>query len=114
MGKILFSVATVENAYDRVRLIRLIPADHILDEEPRLLESMPILPVPETNVLIVNEIGKNVSGGGMDPHIVGRFVNRAMRGGIASRRLIVLYITEEFKGGGIGLVRADFSTQRAF
>ena len=90
-GKILFGVATVENAYDRVESIHAIPAERIVDE-----------------------IGKNISGGGMDPHIVGRFVTPAMSGGISSRRLVVLDITGESEGSGIGLGRADLSTRRAF
>jgi hypothetical protein len=116
--KVLFGVATVENAYDRVRKIRALPAEHIIDEEPVLLREakahMASLPVAETDVLVVDELGKNISGGGMDPHIVGRFVTPAMDGGIRSQRLVVLGITPESNGSGIGLGRADFSTQRAF
>jgi len=117
-GKILFGVATVENAYDRVKAVKAIPAGRIFAEEPALLElaksCKPSLPVGETDVLVVDEIGKNVSGGGMDPHVVGRFVTPAMSGGIRSQRLVVLDITDESKGSGIGLGRADFTTQRAF
>jgi hypothetical protein len=117
-GKILFGVATVENAYDRVRALHVLPAGRIFDEEPKLLAlakaQMPTLPVPETDVLIVDEIGKNISGGGMDPHVVGRFVTSAMRGGIKSQRLVVLDITDESHGSGIGLGRADLTTRRVF
>ena len=117
-GKILFGVATVENAYDRIRILRAIPAARIFDEEPGLLDlakaGRSSLPVDETDVLIVDEIGKNISGGGMDPHVVGRFVTPAMSGGVKSRRLVVLDITDESKGSGIGLGRADLTTQRAF
>ncbi len=117
-GKILFGVATVETARDRVAAVRALPAQRIVAEEPDLLRTakanMPSLPVAETDVLVVDEIGKNVSGGGMDPHVIGRFPNPAMEGGIRSQRFVVLGITTESGGSGIGLGRADFTTQRAF
>jgi Lactate racemase N-terminal domain len=117
-GKILFGVATIENAYDRIAHLEAIPAEAILSREPELLrmakEKKPSLPVSETDVLIVDEIGKNISGGGMDPHIVGRFVVPEMEGGIHSQNLVVLDITPESEGSGIGLGRAELTTQRVF
>jgi hypothetical protein len=117
-GRILFGVATVETARDRVTAVRALPARRIIAKEPELLRlakaNMPSLPVAETDVLVVDEIGKNVSGGGMDPHVIGRFPNPTMDGGIRSQRFVVLGITPESGGSGIGLGRADFTTQRAF
>ena len=117
-GKILFGAATVENAYDRVRKISVVAAERIPEEEPALLREakacMPALPVRAADVLVVDEIGKNISGGGMDPHVVGRMPNPSMQAGFEAQRLVVLDITEESHGSGIGLGRADFSTQRAF
>lgn len=117
-GKVLFAVGTVENAYDRVCRIAVIPAERVLDQEPILLEEakrrMPSLPVQETDILIVDEIGKDVSGGGMDSNVVGRFVTPGMKGGFRSRRLIVLDVTKASEGNAIGLGRADLTTQRAF
>jgi hypothetical protein len=108
----------VENAYERICRVAVLPAGHILEEEPLLLEEskrrMPSLPVEETDVLIVGEIGKNVSGGGMDQNIVGRFVTPGMKGGFRSQRLVVLDITDESEGNATGLGRADLATQRAF
>ncbi len=117
-GKVLFGVGTVENAYDRICRVAVIPAERILAEEPLLLEEskkrMPSLPVEETDVLVVGEIGKDVSGGGMDSNVVGRFVTPGMKGGFRSRRLVVLDVTDESEGNAIGLGRADLATQRAF
>ena len=117
-GKILFGLATVENAYDKIAHLEAVTAEEILSREPELLrmakEKKPSLPVPETDVLIVDEIGKNISGGGMDPHIVGRFVVPDMQGGIRSQNLVVLDITPESEGSGIGLGRAELTTQRVF
>ncbi len=117
-GKVLFGVGTVENAYDRVCRVAVIPAERMLDEEPPLLEEakrrLPSLPVDETDVLIVDEIGKDVSGGGMDQNVVGRFVTPGMKGGFRSQQLVVLDVTDASEGNAVGIGRADLATQRAF
>jgi hypothetical protein len=117
-NKILFGIATVENANDEIQFLRVLSQDRIFSEEPVLLKqakrNIPALPFPDTDVLIVDEIGKNISGGGMDPHIVGRFVTSAVTGGLVSQRLVVLDVTDESHGSAIGLGRADITTQRAF
>ena len=79
-GKLLFGVGIVENAYDQTALIEAIPADNILDREPELLDTarrnMPKLPVEAIDVLIVDRMGKELSGVGMDPNIIGRLAIR--------------------------------------
>jgi hypothetical protein len=114
----LFGLGTIENAYDETRTIRAIPAEAIPDEEPALLEEakehMPSIPFAEIDVLVVDELGKNISGGGMDPNVTGSFVDPAMKGGIRAGRTVVLDLTEETRGNATGIGRADFTTQRAF
>ena len=75
-GKIIGGVGIIENAYDETCHIEVLETQDILKQEPALLkkakEVMPSLPVKEIDVLIVDRIGKNISGVGLDPNIIGR------------------------------------------
>jgi hypothetical protein len=117
-SKILFGVATVENAYDQTRRITAIPAKRILAEEPEILieakEHMGSILVEEIDVLVIDEIGKNISGDGMDPNVTGNFATPYATGGIKQQRTVVLDLSEETHGNFNGLGMADFSVQRAF
>ena len=76
VGNICAGLAIVENAYDETKLIKAMVSDRIAEEEPALLDiaraAMPRLPVDAVDVLIVDEMGKNISGTGMDTNIIGR------------------------------------------
>jgi hypothetical protein len=75
-GKILGGVAIVENAYEQTAFIEALPAEAILSQEPRLLNVartlMPVLPSDNIDLLIVDWMGKDISGVGMDTNIIGR------------------------------------------
>ena len=80
---------------------------------------MPKLPVDDIDLLIVDRIGKNISGAGMDPNITGRWVHgyTSMLGGKGGsgpqvRRLLVRDLTPETHGNGIGIGLADITTTR--
>ena len=115
---ILFGLGIVENAYDRTMSVSALPAASILAEEPALLDvarrNMPSILLSPLDVLIVDEIGKNISGAGMDPNITGRFATDCATGGAEAQRCVVLDITEQSHGNGIGLGLADFSVNRAY
>jgi hypothetical protein len=115
---ILFGVALVENAYDETCRIEAIPAEYFFDEEPALLEearsNMPAILFKKIDVLIVDEIGKDISGDGMDPNITGTFSTPYATGGTNQQRTVVLDISDKSHGNGSGLGMADFSVQRAF
>jgi hypothetical protein len=115
---LLFGLGIVENAYDRTRTIKAIPAESLLDEEPALLDEarahMPSILLSPFDVLLVDEIGKNISGSGMDPNITGRFPTADVTGGADAQRCVVLDITEQSHGNGIGLGFADYTVARAF
>ena len=115
-SKILFGVATVENAYDQTLRIQAIPAKRILTAEPELLleakKNMGSILMDEIDVLIVDEIGKNISGDGMDPNITGNFATPYATGGIPLQRIVVLDLSEATRGNFNGLGMADFSVQR--
>lgn len=114
--KILFGVATIENAYDETGRITAVPAEKFFEEEPALLEeakkNMPSIMFNEVDVLIVDEIGKNISGAGMDPNITGAFTTPYASGGVKKQRIVILDLTEESHGNGVGLGLADFSVKR--
>jgi hypothetical protein len=114
--KILCGIATIENAYDKTRRIQAIPAEKFFDEEPALLEeankNMPSIMFNEIDVLIVDEIGKNISGAGMDPNITGAFTTTYASGGVKKQRIVILDLTEESHGNGVGLGLGDFSVPR--
>ena len=114
---ILFGVATVENAYDRSCLIEVVPAGLMEEREPALLEEakrrMPRIPFDRFDVLVVDYIGKNISGDGMDPNITGRFPTPFAKGGPEVTKVVVLDLTEETQGNANGIGAADFTTQRA-
>lgn len=105
-GKILFGVGLVENAYSQTMIIFSIPAEKIEEEEPLLLleakSSEASLQVKTLDVLIVDEIGKNISGEGMDPNATGRWSTPYASGGPAIQRMAVLNITEESHGNPLG------------
>lgn len=112
---IALGVAVVEDAYDIPVEIAAVPAEAFLDREPELLTRarslMPGLPAREIDVLIIQAIGKNISGDGMDPNITGRYMSN-VTGGPSIRRVVVLDLTEETHGNATGVGLADLISQR--
>ena len=115
---VIFGVAPIENEFDQTCRIEVIPAEEIFEKEPELLlyakSRLPRLLIPETDVLMVREIGKNFSGSGMDPNVTGTFGTPYASGGIKKQRTVVLDISEESHGSFVGLGMADTTTKRAF
>jgi len=113
---VALGVAVVEDAYDVPVEIAVVPAEAFLDREPVLLARarslMPRLPVADMDVLIVQEIGKNISGDGMDPNITGRYLSPQVKTDTTIRRIAVLDLTEETHGNATGMGMADLTTQR--
>src|SRR3989339_477728 len=75
-GKIIGGLAIVENAFDDTMLVSALRADEFFEKEPSLLkaakENMPFIPADNIDLLIIDEMGKNLSGVGVDPNIIGR------------------------------------------
>ncbi|MBE5986505.1 MAG: DUF2088 domain-containing protein [Paenibacillaceae bacterium] len=115
---VLFAVPTIENAYDETCKIVVVNADEIEEKEPALLKEaasyMARILVDSCDVLIVDEIGKNYSGDGMDPNITGTFCSPYATGGIAAQRVVVLDLSKETHGNGIGLGFSSATTKRVF
>ncbi len=120
LGKlpILFGVAIVENVYDETAIIQAILPFRFLVEEKRLLVEakrlMARLPFDKIDVLIVDEMGKNISGTGMDTNVIGRIMFIGVKEPECPRitRIVVLNLTDESHGNAVGIGLADYTTQR--
>jgi hypothetical protein len=115
---ILLGLAVLENARHEVAVVKALEPEEIEEEEKKLLkeakELMARIPFKEIDVLIVEEIGKNISGTGMDTNVIGRFW---LPGEVEPRapeikRIVVLNLTEETHGNAIGIGLADITTKR--
>lgn len=117
-ANVLFGVATVENAMDRVKKVAALTAREIPEAEKELLAeakaSMPRILFDNLDVLVVDRIGKNFSGPGMDPNITGISGNPHLKLKPDVQRRVVLDLSDETHGNGTGIGLADFSTKRAF
>ena len=115
---VLFAVPTIENAFDETCRILAVAAEDIEAQEPELLKEaftyMPRILVDSCDVLIVDQIGKNFSGDGMDPNITGTFCTPYASGGIASQRVAVLDLSPETHGNGLGIGMASATTKRVY
>lgn len=114
---IRFGVAVLENAHDQVFKLLVVPADRVMAEEPALLEeakgAMPRIPFDQIDVLVIDEIGKNISGDGADPNITGRFPTPFATGGPDVTMQVVLDLADASGGNANGIGTADFTTVRA-
>lgn len=117
-SNLLFSLAVIENAYDRICMIRVVPRERVLDLEPVLLKTafkkMPKLPIEQLDVLIVDAMGKNISGTGVDSNIVQRFTSPHMSTRMVAKCLVALDLTDETSGAANGMGLVDIATQRFF
>ena len=116
-ANILFGLGIVENAFDYTAAVRAMTAAEIPEVEPQLLaeskKRMARILLDEVDVLVVDEIGKDISGEGMDPNIAGRWIVPTITGGIRAARVAVLDLTEESLGNSVGLGMADVCSRQA-
>jgi hypothetical protein len=107
-----FGLAVVQNAYQEVAKLAAVPADDFLRVEPELLQEakrlMGSLPFVDVDLLVVDEMGKEISGTGMDPTITGRKDDSPME----VARVFVRDLTERSRGNAQGIGLADFTTRR--
>ena len=117
-SNILFAIPCVENAYDETSIIEAIPREEIMDREPELLKTafsnMPSILVGEADVLVVNEMGKNFSGTGVDPNISGTWSTEFGKGGLKVKRTCFLDLTDCSHGNANGMGLADIITARLY
>lgn len=119
---VLGGVAIIENQRHATARLEVVAASDLVRREEALCaearELMPRLPFDELDLLIVDRMGKNISGTGMDPAVIGRLIHgyslaeEAERRSPHVRRLFVRDLTSESHGNAIGLGMADFTTAR--
>jgi hypothetical protein len=120
---IIAGVAILEGFHHETARLAVLRREEIAGQEPVLLAEaarlLPRLPFDDLDLLIVDRIGKNISGTGMDPNVTGRYVEgyRSSLGpadgpGPAIRRIFVRALTPETRGNAIGIGMADFTTTR--
>ena len=116
LAPIMFGIATVENAYDHVAKIVVAGAAELIETDRQLLieakAAMPRIEFSPIDVLVIDEIGKDVSGDGMDPNITGRYPTPYPTGGPEVSKMVVLDLTEKTGGNANGVGTADFTTKR--
>ena len=115
-----FGVAILENACDETALIEAIPSEKIMEREKELVriakDYMPTLMIPDIDVLIVEEIGKNISGAGYDPNILGKsyLLNEFVLPVPRIKRMVLLDVTDQSHGNAIGMGIFDVITRKVF
>ncbi|MFP3125789.1 lactate racemase domain-containing protein [Ectobacillus funiculus] len=113
---VLFGVATLENAFDKVAVVDVMDPKEIIEKEADLQkqakELLPKLYFGQLEVLVIDQIGKNISGDGMDPNITGRYPTPYAYGGPEVNKMVVLGLTPQTEGNANGVGTADFTTQR--
>jgi hypothetical protein len=114
--KIAFGLGIVENGYDETALVEAVLPPEFEEREKALLvlakKWMPRLPVDRADLLIVDAMGKNISGSGMDTNIIGR---KPRVEGVTQptvTRVFVRELTPETHGNAAGIGLADFTTTR--
>lgn len=116
---IVFGVGLVENAYDELCSLRVLTAAEIPEEEPSILrtayDAMAQIYFKDIDILIVDYIGKEISGAGADPNITGRFATGCLKAGkVKAKILTFLDVTDESDGNACGVGFADITTQRLY
>jgi Lactate racemase N-terminal domain len=111
-------LAVLENAREETARLQVVDRDELLDVEPRLLQEsaglMGRLPFDQLDLLVIGEIGKNYSGAGIDPNVVGRLLMEGHPEPEKPRitRICALDLSPESHGNGTGVGIADLTTER--
>ena len=112
---VIMGIGLMENAFDKTYRIEFVEPGKIADTEPGLLldakANMGRIFLDACDVIILEKIGKNYSGGGMDPNVVGR---SRLPIGIKSERMGIWGLSEESHGNATGMGRADVGTMDFF
>ena len=113
---IAFGVGLVQNAYDEISELEACEPENILEVDARLLEiakaKIAQFKFKDIDVLIVDQIGKNISGNGMDPNVTGRSLNPGFEDLMNIKKIMVRGLTEETHHNACGIACCDISTLR--
>ena len=112
-----FGLSIIENSYDNTSVIEALDSSNLIERESELLlkakELMPGIHIPDIDILIVNEIGKDITGAGMDPNITGKTARGEVPEfkGPKVQRIVVLGVTPHSNGNAIGIGIADYTVK---
>jgi len=113
---IAFGVGIVKNAYDKICNIEIMEKEFILEKDAELLRiakaNLGLFKLNDIDVLVIDEIGKNISGNGFDPNIVGRCSSPGFDGILNLKKLFIRGLNEETHHSGCGISNADATTRR--
>jgi hypothetical protein len=116
--KFAAGLAVLENAREETARLQALDRDELLEVEPKLLDEarglMGRLPFDRLDLLVIGEIGKNYSGAGIDPNVVGRLLIEGEQEPQSPKiiRICCLDLSPESHGNGTGVGIADLTTQR--
>lgn len=117
LPNLLGGLAIVENAVHGTALIECVPRDRMIERDAEILDyartCLPSLPRQMLHALVIDYMGKNIAGPGMDPNITGRYLTDRT-GDIDVRGLAVLNLTDEAHGNANGMGAADYLTRRLY
>jgi len=115
---IALGIALIENGFGKLCKIKAIEPSNFLKEEKILLKeqkkSMHKIPVKNIDILVINEIGKDISGAGMDPNIIGRSKSAEKNIGKNIKIIIPLDLSKKTCGNAAGIGLADLTTKKLF
>lgn len=117
---VAFGVALIENAYDETCHVEAVPAAQLIVREKELVQiaktNMPLLIPPRIDVLVVEEIGKDISGAGYDPNILGRssVLKQFTLPVPQIERMVLLGLTPNSHGNGIGMGLFDVTVRSVY
>jgi hypothetical protein len=115
---VLFGLAIIENAYDHAARFEIVWGENLVEREKALLVEgkslMPMIIPDNLDLLIVHELGKEISGSGMDPNITGRSSSPFFKkpDALKVQRIVVLNLTAATKGNACGIGMADITTKK--
>jgi len=115
---VIQGIGLLENGYEEINRVEFVPPENLIEQESELLdkaeELMPSLPVEEIDVAVVQEMGKNISGTGMDTNIIGRMYITGEQEYETPRikKLVVCDLTSASHGNAMGIGLADITTKK--
>ena len=113
---VVFAVGVVQNAYDEISEIRVYPKEEIIDGDRELLKiaraRFPRFKFDNIDVLIIDRIGKDISGEGADPNVTGRGFMPYFKDDFHTKKLFIRGLSEQSHHNACGLGLADITTRR--
>lgn len=113
---VLFGIAVLENADEKTHTVRRVLPENFVESDTEMLRQafglFPRIPLDDLDILVVDEMGKNISGAGMDPNVIGMWRREGGPRQPDYRTLVVLDLTPESHGNAMGIGLADLTTRR--